>query len=112
MLEVTFDPITNRQDWVDQCEVRDEEDELVDLDDATIVFEVYDRDSATTVLSATTDNGQITIDSDGIFSFNFPLDDVRGLFAKTYDVGCTIELNGVTQQFFRGTVPVLDGVVQ
>ncbi len=111
MIEGALDPITNRQSWTDQCEVRDEDDVLINLDDAVIVFEVQD-DDGTSILSATTDNGKITIDGDGVFSFSFTLDEVRTLCApKTYNVGCTIELNGNTEPYIRGTIAVLDGNV-
>ena len=37
---------------------------------------------------------------------------MHGLDAsKQYKVGCTINLNGVTKQFFTGSVPVIDGIV-
>lgn len=113
MLKAAIDPVTNRQDWVDQCEVRDEDDNgLVDLTDAVIVLSVRDRNSKETIMTAKTDDGTIVVQGPGIFEFTFTLTQMRTLeVSKAYDVGCTVVRNDITQQFFIGAVPVLDGIV-
>lgn len=112
MLQATFEPVSNREDWIEQCEVRTEAGVLVDLSAAVIVMAVRERQSKQQKLLAQTADSTITIDATGIFTFTFTLAQMRGLDAsKAYDMGCTIQLNGTTQQFFVGSVPVIDGVV-
>lgn len=112
MLESHFEPVSNREDWVEQVEVRSEAGVLVDLSTAVIVMAVRERQSKQQKLLAQTSDSTITIDGVGFFTFTFPVSQMRGLDAsKTYEIGCTIKLNGATQQFFIGTVPVIDGIV-
>ena len=112
MLQAVFEPVSNREDWIDQCEVRDDNNALVNLTGATIVIAVRDRTTKGNLLNAKTADGTIVIQGIGIFQFTFTVSQMRGLDAsKSYEVGCTILLNGVTQQFFIGTVSVLDGIV-
>lgn len=113
MLQVIFEPVSNRADWVDQVEVRDgDTDDLVDLSAATIVLAVRDPSTKMVLLTAQTSNGTITIDGLGVFGFTFTVSQMRGLDAgKRYEVGCTIKIGGVTQQFFTGSVSVLEGIV-
>jgi hypothetical protein len=92
--------------------VRDQDDALVDLATATIVTEVRDRKSGRMMLRAATGSG-ITIESVGVFSHMFTDQQMRTLKASEgYEVGCTIQLNAIVQQFYIGTLPVLDGVVE
>ena len=112
MFNAVFDQVSNRQDWIDQIEVLEEDDTLVDLSAAVIVLSVRDKRSKQNLLTAQTADGTILIQGLGIFQFTFTLSQMRGLDAsKQYEVGCTIQLNGVTQQFFVGNVPIIDGVV-
>lgn len=111
MILVTLEPVTNRQTWTDQCEVRDEDDVLIDLSAATIVLGVRDKNTKDAVLTAKTADGTITIQTTGVFEFSFTETQMRTVCAsKAYEVGCTIELNGATMQFFIGTISVLDGI--
>ena len=110
MLTATFEPVTNREDWTDLVEVRDIDNALYDLTGATIVVSVADGDDRA-LLTASTDNGAITIQGLGLFEFMFTKAQTRGLeTAHTYKVGCTIEINSITRQLFIGTVAVLHGV--
>ena len=114
MLQAVIEPISNREDWIEVCEVRDyESNELVDLTGAAIVMAVRDKTSKVQVLNASTDDGTIIIQGLGTFRWQFPLSSMRGIaVSRSYEVGCTIQLNGgPTQQFFIGTVNVLDGIV-
>jgi hypothetical protein len=47
---------------------------------------------------------------DDIHGGTIPVATMRGLCPKDHDVGCTIEINDVTTQFFIGTIPIVDGV--
>jgi hypothetical protein len=112
MLQATMEPVSNREDWVQQCEVRDEANDLVDLTGAVIVLAVRERKSQVQVLLAQTADSTIVVQALGIFQFTFTVAQMRGLDAsRAYDLGCTILLNSVTSQFFIGSVPVLDGIV-
>jgi hypothetical protein len=112
MLQATMEPVSNREDWVQQCEVRDENNDLIDLSSAVIVLAVRDRKSKVQVLLAQTSDSTIVIQATGVFQFTFTESQMRGLDAsRAYDLGCTLQLNGTTSQFFIGSVPVLDGIV-
>jgi hypothetical protein len=122
MQRVVVDPISNRQDWIEQVEVFDEFNNLVDLTGADIVLALADKrpssawntsaSSTTPLMLARTADGTIIIQGLGVFQFTFPVSLMRSLCAsKQYEVGCTIQINGVIQQFFTGTVAVLDGIV-
>jgi hypothetical protein len=104
-------PVTNREDWIASVQVRNDDGELVDLTGGEIVLSVQDKNTLQNVLTATTTAGTITITGLGMFEFTFTVDQMRGLAAKTYSLGSTVKLNGVTQQLFVGDVPVLDGIV-
>jgi hypothetical protein len=112
MQHINFEAISNREDWIDTFEVRDTNNALVDLSAATIVLSVRDKTSKRTLLHATVGSG-ITLPQLGQFTFSFPVDQMRQLNASVaYEVGCTIKTNSRTQQYFTGTVPVLDGIVE
>src|SRR5262245_37645177 len=65
-------PISTRAGWTFVREVVDDDtDEAIDLSDASIVFEVRSQRDGTTVLSATTGNGKITIADTGVFQVEF-----------------------------------------
>jgi len=113
MQQVIIEPVSNRADWIDQVEVRDDDtDALVDLTGAVIVLAVRDRKAQQQRLLAQTGDSSIVIVGTGVFQFTFPVSAMRGMdVSRAYDVGCTIQLGGVTQQFFIGSVNVLDGIV-
>jgi hypothetical protein len=111
MQHVNFEAVSNREDWVDTFEVR-EDDVLVDLTAATILFQLRDKTSKRTVLHATVGSG-VTLGDPGQFTILFPVEQMRQLNASVaYEVGCTIKRGSRTQQYFTGTLPVLDGVVE
>jgi hypothetical protein len=108
----TFPAASNRQSWSYTLEVVDADtDEDIDLTGATITFEFRDPRNLLTILSATTGNGKITTPSTGVFIVSFSLSDMQSLSPITYDVGCTILVNGETLQYIIGTIPILDGIV-
>lgn len=104
--------VSNRETFEQPFEIIDDETGTgFDLTDATIVFEIRDPNSGTR-LSATNGSGvSMTDAADGIFVVTFSVDSMRGLCAKEYDVGCTIDITDVVSQIFIGRQPVLDGVV-
>ena len=116
-----LDPVSNRQDWQFIRQVIDDDTgEPVDLAAASITFEVRQRSddqhsgalgSSHATLSATTANGKITIVDAGTFQVWFPLADMQALAPGYYDAGCTITVNGITEQLLSATLPVVDGIV-
>jgi hypothetical protein len=103
MNEVKLSPVSNREDYSDSWQALDEDGTAIDLTGATIVYEL--RDPATCTRTAAT----VTI-STTTFTADIPLATMRGLCNKDYDVGCTIEIDDVTTQFFVGTISIVDGV--
>lgn len=109
----TLDPVSNKAGWDFVREVLDADtDEAIDLSACSIVLEVCDQETGTSVLSATTSNGKITILDIGVFQASFTATEMKTLCADTYDVGCTVK-NGTAepQQFIIGKLPVLNGIV-
>lgn len=110
-LQINFEAVTNREDWVDTFEVRDQNDALFDLSTATIVFSVRCKTSKREMLHAVVGAG-ITLGDLGFFTVTFTEQQMRGLSASlTYEVGCTIARDGNIKQYFTGQVPIMDGIV-
>lgn len=106
---IKFSPHSNRESFNESWEAS-EDGEPIDLTGATIVFMARDPETDSQALSASTDDGGIVI-SATTFALSFSVDDVHGLEPKEYNVGCTIEIDDFTTQFFVGTLPIVDGVV-
>lgn len=112
MQQVNFEPISNREDWIDQFEVRDNSNALVDLSAAAITFSVRDKNSKRVQLHAVVGSG-VTVDGPGLFTIHFPVADMRGMDASLmYEVGCVITRNEIAQQFIIGIVPIVDGIIE
>ena len=113
MLQASFEPVSNREDWIQQCEVRNGTGALVDLTGSVIVLTVREHSTQQQKLLGQTSDGSVVIQGPGLFQFTFPLNQMHGLTAsKAYDIGCTIKLSGgPTKQYFVGTVPIIDGIV-
>ena len=105
----SFQSVSNREDWDEAGELRDENDALVDLTGATLTLGVADRETRRQVLSASTNDGKIVITGTGTFEWHIPVGNMRSLCAETYRVGLTIQINGGTKQLALGTLAVLDG---
>lgn len=112
MYNVTFDPISNRADWIESIEFVDDDTEAVitDLDDVTIEIEVRDRYRCR-CLSGSTDDGTILPLGGGVMQWHFTADQMRSMCAGTYEVGLIFTRDDITEQELIGTLPVLDGVV-
>jgi len=117
----SLDPISNRQDFRFIRQVIDgDTGEAIDISQASIVFEVRPKaddqhanaqGAVHAALSATTANGRITVVDAGTFQVWLPLADMQALSPGYYDVGCTIAVNGITEQLLAATLPVIDGIV-
>ena len=107
--QVTLAPLSNREDYIESFNAFDENGDAIDLTGATIEFAVAEP-NCSPVLSASTDDGKIVI-STTLATITIPQSEVDGVLPKNYNVGCTIDLNGVVRQFFIGTMQIYDGVV-
>lgn len=104
MNEVKLGAVSTREDYSESWQALDDDGTAIDLTGATIVYELRDP------LSRSATAATVTIDTT-TFTAEIPIATMRGLCPKDYEVGCTIEIDDVTTQFFIGTVPVVDGVV-
>lgn len=109
--EIKIEPVSNRADYLESWQAIDANGDAIDLTGATIVFEIVDpKCSSSALISATTANGKITI-STTTFTVSIARSELTSREAKNYRVGCTIEQDDFTEQFFVGDFPIYDGVV-
>lgn len=107
MNEVKLSPISNREDYSESFQAFDENDDAIDLEaaGAIVVCEIRESNcSSTTALTVTVEDTIITISLTDAQTRNLAS-------TREYQIGCTIEIDGFTTQFFVGTLPVVDGVV-
>src|SRR4051794_32552835 len=108
----TLDSASNRAGWVQIIEIQDEDTgDAIDISGASIIVEVRDPISRYIVISATTDNGSVTIVDTGVFQISVDPSVMRCIQAKAYEIGATITINGETRQLIVGTLPIVDGIV-
>lgn len=114
MYEVNLKPVSNRADWIETVElVNDDTDEVIrDLSGVTAKLDIRSRFNRCTHLTATTENGKISILPLGVIQWRFSPDEMRRLEEDTYEIGLTITRDGITEQELIGTLPVIDGVVR
>lgn len=101
----------NNADWKTQFEFTDTETgDVIDFTGASIEVEVKDQNRCQ-IIEATTDNGKITINSQG-FLLLVPASEMKCICAGQYNVGGVYELNDETISLFTGTLSVIDGVAR
>lgn len=99
---------TSNRDWNYEFTVSDEETgDPIDLTGAFIAMSITDRDGCQRI-SATTDNGKITIVSLGIITLAIPYSETN-LCAGTYEIGGYYQLNGDTLDLIEGSIAVRTG---
>ena len=102
---------SNRADWTLQISATDADTgEAIDFTGATISVAVRDEGGCWR-LTATTDNGKVTLPSAGVVQIAFTDDDMRTLCPATYLMGAVYTIGGETNQLFTGSFNVYDGVV-
>lgn len=111
---IQFPPLSNRASWPFVGQLTDLNDEPLDIVGFSMVFAI--RDKSGLLLVASTDNGALTIlgaEYPGMFRWNFTLDQMSGLCAKTYDTGLTLTVpdGSQTVQLSVGPLPIYDGIV-
>lgn len=89
-----------------------ESGDAIDITDAEeITVSIRDPKSKCILLTGTLTGGEISLVDDGTFEITFDEDTMGALVAKTYEIGCTIKINGDTTQLLVGKLPVVDGIV-
>lgn len=113
MYQTIFPPVSNRADWVQWCEIVNDDtgEPIEDISDLAITVEVRDQSCGRAALSAGTSNGKVSIIAPGVFQWSFTLPEMSQLCAGTYEIGVTIERDEFTTQLLIGTLPVVDGIV-
>jgi hypothetical protein len=113
MIQITFQPVSNREDWKETMTVSDGDTGVViDITGATISLSVREQKGGAERLSASVGDGiTLTNPMQGEFQWEFTDNEMAALDANTYDVGVVMILSGVATQLATGTIAVLDGVV-
>lgn len=112
MYEANFGKISNRETWSVTVQVVDEDGDDADISAATINVAVKRQGLASTEapnLEATNSDG-VTVSSPN-FTFQFEETDMDGLDAGFYDVGVTVEIDDFVTQLIKGTVLIVEGIV-
>lgn len=113
-LQAVFDPVSNRETWVEAVQFYDQETgDTLDLEgniDA-VTITVREQSSKSQVLSGTLADETVAVLADGVIQWEFSADQMGALCNRTYDVGATLTKDGQTVQFILGSIPVLDGIV-
>lgn len=113
MYQATFEPISNRADWIGTLQLQNVNtgQPITDLAGVSVLLEVRDG-SRSPVLSASFDNGKIIDQGNGVMRWRFTASEMSALWPSTYDVGIVLTRDGITEQELVGVLPVIDGVVR
>lgn len=112
MIEGSFRPVSNKADWVQSIEVKDDDTgDLIDLSGITIIIEVRDPRSQEVVLT-TSGNGTVVVLDLGVMQFTFLASQVRRICKGAYEIGGIFKRGSDTAQIIIGRVPIVDGIVQ
>ena len=111
MYQGSLPATSNREDFEAIFQLVDEDTgDLINLTSASIEFDISDP-GCRPIITATTDNGKITLVEDTTFRVAIARSEMASLCAGQYDVGATVENAGETRSFRIGALPVLDGRV-
>jgi len=102
----------NNADWKTQFQFNDADTgDLIDFTGSDIEIAVRDRDRCHRI-TASTDNGMISIISTGIFELDIPASVMKCLHPGSYEIGGVYALNGETISLFTGSLSVINGVAR
>lgn len=109
-MAVTFSAVeTSNRDWTWQFSCTDEETgDAIDFTGATIVIGINDA-SDIEVISASTDDGKITLVDSGVIQLAIPYSETN-LEAGSYTIGGYYQLNDETLDLLSGTITVRKGI--
>lgn len=125
MYQITFPPQSNRASWVFVGLITDIDDNPIDISACSMTFQISPPTQEGSAgyaianqnvggsLTASTNNGKLTVVDVGTFRWFFTLDDMRCLNSGTYKTGLTLTNDDGTQtvQLSVGPLPITDGVV-
>lgn len=119
MYDGSIAPISNREDWIFQSALTDDDGTDVDLTEATIKIYVCAKGnstrallSAVTVFTAGVGSGddEITLPTDTSFQFHFTASQVgAALCPGTYNIFARVTIDDVVTQLVSGNITILDG---
>lgn len=110
MYQGQLSPVSNREDWIVQSPLIDEDGDEIALTDADIeVFVCRQGCPQTAVLTATIDNGKVTLPTSTSFQWQFTPTDMGSLCAGTYEVYLRVTIDDVTSQILACAVPIVEG---
>jgi hypothetical protein len=112
MYQINFPAQSNRASWAFIGEITDLDDNPIDLSNCTMVFAATDKDGNQGLL-ASTEIGNITYPSLGLFRWFFTVGEMQGLRAEQYNTGLTLTNDDGTQtiQLNISPLPIVNGVV-
>lgn len=113
MHDARFEPVSNRADWSQPFEIIDDDtnNSITDIAGVSMRIEVREQRSNRPRLVASFDNGKITNLGNGVLEWHFSRSEMTGMCAGTYEIGVTLERDGLTTQYLIGIVPIVDGIV-
>ncbi len=103
-------PVSNREDWIVQSPLIDDDGAEVVLTSATFQLDICKEGCPTSpVLSGTLADGTFTLPTTTSFQWWFTPDDMGSLCAGTYEVFLRVTIAGVTTQILSCSVPIVEG---
>jgi hypothetical protein len=104
-------PVSNAETWQDARRLIDSEtgDNII-IDDCNVTLTVKEQNNGRAVLTGSSDGGEITFPEEGVFMWEFSVDQMKAFCAGTYDIGVRISRDGITRQLVIGTLTILDGI--
>lgn len=113
MFGINFEPVSNREDWIEQGSFTDPTDGSALVIDDAEAFEIAIRAPGCSdpVLTGSFGDGKISFPETNTVQWRFPASVMRCLRAGNYEVGATVTKDGEVTQIILGTLPVYDGVV-
>lgn len=102
----------NNSDWKTQFQFTDgDTGDLIDFTGADIEIVVQDLDHCHRI-TASTDNGMISIISTGVFELDVPASAMECLRPGSYEMGGVYTLNGETISLFTGSLSIINGIAR
>ena len=102
--------VARGEDWIATSPLIDDDGDEVTLTDATLVMSVCRQGYPdTALLTASIDNGKITLPTTTSFQWWFDQDDTATLCAGTYDVFLYVIIDDIRTQILSATVPIVEG---
>lgn len=110
MYLISFPAQSRDASWAFVGKITDLNDDPIDLTGIGLKFAITDKRGCLR-MTASTDDGSITILDLGVFRWFFNLQQMQSLRCETYQTGMTMTTADQTQtvQVFRGPLPVVSG---